>query len=199
MASDGYAAHHGAESARHQQQHNRCDERPADDVGQRRHVSISGQDTAPAPRPGRRARRRSASCRSGAGARRGPPVPSCRAFRAQRAGDDPPIEPVGHRGQEIVQPNDGGLVKLVEVEAVAHGAGQCAQLLRQRVFGRIRVKRVSGEKPDEHGQQTAGCRDRRVEERRRIAPVTKERSAQRLGGKLRSIELLDADEARRSR
>ena len=38
---DGYGAHHRPEGARHQQQHNRCEERPADDVGERGHAYFS--------------------------------------------------------------------------------------------------------------------------------------------------------------
>ena len=81
---NGHGAHHRPESARHQQQHDRCEERPADDVGESGHVAISGPGTGPAPRRGRTGRRRSANCPSGAGARRGRPTPWCRASRARR-------------------------------------------------------------------------------------------------------------------
>ena len=67
--------------------------------------------------------------------------------------------------QQIVQPDDGRLVKLVEVEPVPHRARERAQLLRQRVLGRFGIQRVGGGESHDHGQQADRRRQRRVDER----------------------------------
>src|SRR6266536_2219707 len=54
-----------------------------------------------------------------------------------KAGDDPAVEPGGDGGQEIMGPDEDDFVNLIEVKAVPHCAGQCAQFFRQWVCRRF--------------------------------------------------------------
>ena len=168
---NGHGAHHRPEGARHQQQQQsrRSSGQPMMKVSMRHGYfkhEVQDQRHAQGEKEGVGLQVAGLEQAQGAAGQLGGAVRPAHGD----AGDDPAVEPVGNRGQEIVQPDDRGLVKLVEVEAVPHRARQRAQLLRQRVFGRLRIERVGGGKADEHRQQAERGRQRRVEERRDQLP-----------------------------
>src|SRR5437016_14685172 len=94
-----------------------------------------------------------------------------------------------------MESNNGGLVELVQVEPVAHGARQSSQVVRERVAGRSRIKRISRGEPQGSGEQTCARSEGRVPERQPQA-LGKRECVRGLGGdELPGIDALDADYA----
>ena len=66
-----------------------------------------------------------------------------------KAFHDPAINPLGDRGEGVMDADDRGFVNFVEVKTVRHRAGQCAEFLRQRIALGFEIKFVSGEIADD--------------------------------------------------
>ena len=71
---------------------------------------------------------------------------------------NPAVNKVEHRRDEIVQTDDRGLVKFVEVKLVAHPRRERAELGGQRIFVRVFVEREREENTGErHTDANAHC------------------------------------------
>src|SRR5262249_26842553 len=84
--------------------------------------------------------------------------------------NDPLIDPIGDRSNKIVGANDGGLIQLVEIKAVAHRDRESAELFRQGITGCAGVKFESSDKTNGGRQQSSKRRERRMDKRKHNAP-----------------------------
>src|SRR5262245_45682220 len=70
-----------------------------------------------------------------------------------KARNDPAVETVSESGNEIVQFNDRGFVKFIEVKAVSHRARKLTDHLRQRVGRGVGVKLICNTEANHDGEQ----------------------------------------------